>query len=840
MPRAGGPAVYEVIARPVVFDDALHGVVIAGARVDDAVLATLKRVAGLDLALVAHGHLVASTLPSSAETELTRSWTQLARGPASPAPLGSDYWVRTTPVVAGTAPVAEFVLIASHAEERAFVRKMRRSLLAVTAAILAVSLALSFTIARGITTPLRALAAAARRIGAGDLDSEVHVRSQDELGALGDAFNDMTRGLRERDRLRRTFERYVSKDVAAEILQHPEKAPAFGVARELTVCFVDIGGFTGLAERLGAEAVVARLNEYFEVVCGAALARHGTVNEFVGDSVVVYWGAPLPQPDHAARACLAALARDALTQLTVSWRLAGLPDPRFRIGLHTGELVVGEMRLQGGAPRLPRGRRCDEPRLAHRGREQAVRHAHPGERDHPRASGRRDPRARSRLRARGGPRAAGAPVRAARAHERGERGAARLCAALGGSPRALPQARFRRRRARLRRARTRRRRRRPGRARHRVRVHASAARLGRRPRPRREIAIGVRPHWPFFGHWGLTPMATCFEKWRSCAFVHALFPQHGGLMSRIALALFAALLATASLAQESWYPSRYGADDRVGAANNLSAAGTKRAAQLVTTGKTYSLGMTTGPDSLAYPPRKFGIVVTQSNDGTGTAGGENKGTGNDDILMTYMGIGSQLDGLGHLGIDHRYYNGLRAQDFVAPDGLKQLGTDTVPPIATRGVLLDMAALKGVETVPPGTPYNRAEIDAAVKRQGIAPIGKGDVVLFHSGWHATLATDRDKWWQMHAGVGVEGARYLADQGVVAVGADSTAVEVIPFENEKRPFEVHQTLLAKNGVYILENMWTTELAKDGAHEFLFVLGQPKFVGAVQMVVNPIAIR
>ena len=77
-------------------------------------------------------------------------------------------------------------------------------------------------------------------------------------------------------------------------------------------------------------------------------------------------------------------------------------------------------------------------------------------------------------------------------------------------------------------------------------------------------------------------------------------------------------------------------------------------------------------------------------------------------------------------------------------------------------------------------------------------------------------------------------------MVAVGADSTAVEVIPFENENRPFDVHQTLLARNGVYILENMWTAELAADRAYEFLFVLGQPKFKGAVQMVINPIAIR
>jgi len=298
-------------------------------------------------------------------------------------------------------------------------------------------------------------------------------------------------------------------------------------------------------------------------------------------------------------------------------------------------------------------------------------------------------------------------------------------------------------------------------------------------------------------------------------------------------------LASTALADDAWYPSRYGAADRVGAANNLSADATKRAAKLVTTGKTYSLGMTTGPDSLAYPPRKFGIVITQSNDGTGPRTGENSATSNDDILMTYVGIGSQIDGLGHLGIDHRYYNGLRAQDFVAPNGLKELGTDTVPPIATRGVLLDMAALKGVETVPAGTAYNRAEIDAALKREKIT-IGKGDVVIFHSGWQKKPLSDPDNQKLQHPGVGVEGAKYLAGLGVVAVGADTIALEAIPFENPNRPFEVHQTFLAKNGVYILENMVTGELAADRAYEFLFVLGQPKFKGAVQAVINPIAIR
>jgi kynurenine formamidase len=311
------------------------------------------------------------------------------------------------------------------------------------------------------------------------------------------------------------------------------------------------------------------------------------------------------------------------------------------------------------------------------------------------------------------------------------------------------------------------------------------------------------------------------------------------MLALLGLALFLGAAPLDAEERADWYPSRFGAEDRVGAANHLAPEIVKAAAGLVTTGKAYSLGIEVGPDTPAYPPRTYQIVITQSNDGTGSAMGENLATANDDLLISYLGIGSQIDGLGHLGIDHRYYNGLHAKDFVAPTGLRELGTHAIPPIATRGVLLDMAALRGVATVPEGTAYNRAEIEAAAKRQGIE-IRKGDVVIFHSGWHVVRESDPERWWQRHPGLGVEGARYLADRGVVAVGADTTGVEVIPFENEARPFEVHQTLLAKSGVYILENLWTNELAADGAHEFLFVLGQPKFVGAVQMVINPIAIR
>jgi kynurenine formamidase len=114
------------------------------------------------------------------------------------------------------------------------------------------------------------------------------------------------------------------------------------------------------------------------------------------------------------------------------------------------------------------------------------------------------------------------------------------------------------------------------------------------------------------------------------------------------------------------------------------------------------------------------------------------------------------------------------------------------------------------------------------------------VLFHTGWLATADADPQGYIATQPGLGLEGARYLAGLGVVAIGADTAALEAIPHEDPATGFPVHAELLAKNGVYILEVMDTRALAADGATEFLFVLGQPRFVGSVQAIINPIAIR
>lgn len=303
-------------------------------------------------------------------------------------------------------------------------------------------------------------------------------------------------------------------------------------------------------------------------------------------------------------------------------------------------------------------------------------------------------------------------------------------------------------------------------------------------------------------------------------------------------ALLTAGLAICTLAgpaqAEHHKTSPYGADDTIGAANNLSEEGVLAATKLVKTGKTYALGLITGRDTPAYPGRAYDIEVFGFPEA-----GANKVSGHDDKLTTHVGIGSQLDGFGHMALDKTHYNGIKSADIFDPKGLKKLGTEHVPPIVTRGVMIDMAAHRGVERLAPMASFGQADIEAAAKAQGIA-IGKGDVVLFHTGWLSMAEEDPKAFIEQQPGLNEEGARYLASLGVVAVGADSAALETMDFGNEGILFPVHTTLLVEHGIYVLESMNTSELAKDKAYEFLFVLGQPRFAGSVQAVINPIAIR
>ena len=310
----------------------------------------------------------------------------------------------------------------------------------------------------------------------------------------------------------------------------------------------------------------------------------------------------------------------------------------------------------------------------------------------------------------------------------------------------------------------------------------------------------------------------------------------------LAAACVIVLAFTSSQAQQKpcSTASKFGPDDQIGNLHYVTAAKTLAASKLITHGKAYRLGIETNKDTPSFPPRTFSITIVQPGQSAGVTLGPTKSTYNDDIITGWAGVGSQLDGLGHVGVDNVYFNCNKASDFVMTDGLKKLGVENVPAIATRGVLLDMAGYFNTDIVKEGTAFNRAEIEGAMKRQGIKSIEKGDVVLFHTGWLKLIGKDNKRFGSAAPGLGRDGAKYLASLEVAMVGSDTWSMEVIPFEKDAGQFEVHQILIPLNGIHVLENINTEEMVKDQAWEFLFTLGPTRITGGVQAIINPIAIR
>jgi kynurenine formamidase len=310
------------------------------------------------------------------------------------------------------------------------------------------------------------------------------------------------------------------------------------------------------------------------------------------------------------------------------------------------------------------------------------------------------------------------------------------------------------------------------------------------------------------------------------------------LKTLLAAVLVSTPLSAACAQDNNWFPSKWGAEDTLGAANYLTPELAVQAAGLVKQGKAHPLGIVTGRDTPAFPPRSYDILVLQPGQIGEATLGPTGTVYNDDVLHTWVGIGSQLDGLGHIGIDHVYYNGTKAMDFTTPAGLTKFGLENFPPVVTRGVVLDIAGLKGVEMMEEGQPISAEDIQAAEEKQGVQ-IREGDVVLLHTGWLDIIQSEPERFAKAEPGLSKSGAEYLVSKNVVAVGADNWAVEVLPGEEGTGTFEIHQILLPKNGTYLLENMNTRPLVEDGVSEFMFVLGAPRFAGSVQAVINPVAI-
>jgi adenylate cyclase len=199
-----------------------------------------------------------------------------------------------------------------------------------------------YLLARRVTLSLRTILSTVREIGHGNLKAKSSLHTHDEFEELATEINTMASGLEEREQLKLNFSKYVSKHVMEQILQSPAKLA--GERRKITVLFSDIRQFTHLAERLPPEQVVSLLNEYFEAMIEVIFRYHGTLDKFLGDGLMVEFGAPLDDESQEKHAVLAAIGMQKDLQVLVAkWKKEGKPKIEIGIGIHTGLAIVGNI-----------------------------------------------------------------------------------------------------------------------------------------------------------------------------------------------------------------------------------------------------------------------------------------------------------------------------------------------------------------------------------------------------------------------------------------------------------------------------------------------------------------
>jgi len=309
-------------------------------------------------------------------------------------------------------------------------------------------------------------------------------------------------------------------------------------------------------------------------------------------------------------------------------------------------------------------------------------------------------------------------------------------------------------------------------------------------------------------------------------------------LARTSLSL-ALIVATSAVSADECVPSPWGADDQIGAANRVTPERTAAAAKLVKKGISHPLGIVIEPGMPAYPPRYTKLQVVQPNQQFNADLGVGwEASSNDDVLQMWLGTGPQLDGLGHMGEAGEFYNCNQGKDFSIITGLTKLDISGIPPMVGRGVMIDIAKQMGVDSLQAGQPITSDDIKAAMKSQGVT-VGEGDVVLLHTGYtDATLKQNPSLWAGSIPGITNEASVFLAGLKPMAVGADTWGLGAVPPRAGDKIFYDHVVLLKQHGIYILETMNTGRLSDEGVHEFMFVLGQARLKGAVQMIINPVA--
>ena len=292
------------------------------------------------------------------------------------------------------------------------------------------------------------------------------------------------------------------------------------------------------------------------------------------------------------------------------------------------------------------------------------------------------------------------------------------------------------------------------------------------------------------------------------------------------------IAADANLGENNWI---WGKDDVLGAGNLMTANSIKEALAAVESGQIIELSHDVAMGAPFISPIQTPYVMTLSRTSKNMEdflrdkmGATNKvGFYLERIEMTTH-VSTHIDALGHVTIAAEQYNGLDRELAASDIGLNHNGIDKSPPFIARGILIDVAAYKGVENLEPGYAITAADLQGALKKQG-TNIPQGAIVFIHTGWGKNFTAKPQHYAHTGPGIGIEASKWLASKNVVAIGADNMALEVTPGEDPKAIFPVHQYLLVKQGIYIIENVKTDELAAQKRYQTTTIMLPTKFRGA-----------
>lgn len=308
---------------------------------------------------------------------------------------------------------------------------------------------------------------------------------------------------------------------------------------------------------------------------------------------------------------------------------------------------------------------------------------------------------------------------------------------------------------------------------------------------------------------------------------------------------------------------RWGADDELGAFHYVDLAAIRRGYDTIKIGKIYSLAdeihESAAPRRTSKPPNRLFLTLDGGDFAAGAGGGQGGGiarrgvpggafgAGSDVLMMGIHATATHVDALCHYWTNGQLYNGF-SSNVVHSYGASKLGMENLPGIVTRGILLDMPKFRGVDVCDPFDYFTGEDVLACCEAEGVT-IQKGDAVLFHTGISALWKTDPERWNGYQPGVGASAGLVLAKKEICLLGADNLGVGPAPPrwpregdpENDPRAGlgDLHHAYLGKLGIYLLEMMNMTELARDGVYEFLFCLAPLRIKGATGSPVNPLAV-